>query len=78
MINIKYIKNIISQALNKVEIFYGNISAKAVIDYFSEYKKERKDITVIIELKIYTIFYLKNILKNVKIINRVSPLYKSL
>ena len=66
MINIKYIKNIISQALNKVEIFYGNISAKAVIDYLSEHKKERKDITVIIGLKIYTIFYLKKILKNVK------------
>ena len=57
MINIKYIKNIISQALNKVDIFYGNISAKAVIDYFSEYKNERKDIMVIIGLKIYTIFY---------------------
>lgn len=42
MINIKYIKNIISQALNKVDIFYGNISMKAVIDYFSEHKKERK------------------------------------
>ncbi len=57
MINIKYIKNIISQALNKVEIFYGNISVKAVIDYLSEHKKERKDMTVIIGLKIYTIFY---------------------
>lgn len=66
MINIKYIKNIISQALNKVEIFYGNISVKAVVDYLSEHKKERKDITIIIGLKIYTIFYLKNILKNVK------------
>ncbi|WP_277871779.1 hypothetical protein [Brachyspira aalborgi] len=39
---------------------------KAVIDYLSEHKKERKDITIIIGLKIYTIFYLKNILKNVK------------
>ena len=57
MINIKYIKNIISQALNKVDIFYGNIYVKAVIDYFSEHKKERKDMTVIIGLKIYTIFY---------------------
>ena len=42
MINIKYIKNIISQALNKVDIFYGNISVKAVIDYFGEHKKRKK------------------------------------
>lgn len=55
MINIKYIKNIISQALNKVDIFYGNISVKAVIDYFGEHKNKRKD-------KIYDGYYrIKNL-----------------